>query len=131
MPYALRNDTASGVRKVMRAGAAVFAFSAVVLLFLPALFADLLGLDSSQSTVWALRMIGIVLIALSAGLFVISKHVVAPQVRFMALVMIAISILLSWLTFQAPGPMTWFRWVYVFVGAGFGIAYVAALARRR
>jgi inner membrane protein involved in colicin E2 resistance len=125
------------LRRTMKTGSAVFLVSALVLLVAPRLFVDLLGLpvgfgvSGPDAITWALRMIGLLLVALSVALNLTARHAKASDLRLMSVVMIGVSAALSWLTFSAPGEPTWFRWAYVAVGAAFALAYLIGLSSRR
>ena len=64
-----------GIRKTLRLGASVFGLSALLLLFMPRLFLDLLNMASkNESLVWSMQMIGITLVALAGNMWVNSKN---------------------------------------------------------
>jgi hypothetical protein len=124
------------LRRVMMLGSIVFALSAVILLVAPGFFIGLLGLpkgfgQSLASLEWTMRMVGIAIAALAVALNILSRNAKAADLRLMALAMIVVSSALAWLTYIAPGDMTWFRWLYVAIGAGFALAYAIAFPSRR
>ena len=59
----------SALRKTLQAGSIVFGSSAILLVFLPSLFLDLLGLESSDALDWSMRMIGVTVIAIGGNLW--------------------------------------------------------------
>jgi hypothetical protein len=126
----------SRLRRVMMTGSIVFALSAVILLAVPGFFVDLLGLPKGfgpglLSLEWTMRMIGVAIAALAVALNILSRNAKAADLRLMALAMIVVSAAFAWLTYIAPGDMTWFRWLYVAIGAGFALAYAFAFPSRR
>jgi len=62
------------LRLVLRAGATVFGLSAVLLVFLPRFFTDLLGLQGSVELDWSMQMIGLTLVALTGNMLVVSLY---------------------------------------------------------
>jgi hypothetical protein len=59
----------SALRKTLQAGSIVFGSSAILLVFLPSLFLDLLGLESSEALDWSMRMIGVTVFALGGNMW--------------------------------------------------------------
>jgi multisubunit Na+/H+ antiporter MnhG subunit len=57
------------VRRVLAVGSLVFGLSALTLILFPAFFNSLLGLQTSAALEWAMRMIGITLVALAGNMF--------------------------------------------------------------
>ena len=57
------------IRTVLRAGAITFGLSAVLLTIAPAFFNSILSLSSDFSLEWAMRMIGLTLVALAGNMF--------------------------------------------------------------
>ena len=120
----------SGLRKVLRAGSIVFGLSALFLLVLPAFFLDLLGLSDSAEMVWAMRMIGITLVALAGNMWNNAAQSSEARVANVAKVMCVSATALGVLTLLNPVEITWFSYLYAAVGFGFGIAYLVNLVRK-
>lgn len=120
----------SGLRKVLRAGSIVFGLSALFLLVLPAFFLDLLGLSDSAEMVWAMRMIGITLVALAGNMWNNAAQSSEERVANVAKVMCVSATALGVLTLLNPVEITWFSYLYAAVGFGFGIAYLVNLVRK-
>lgn len=120
----------SGLRKVLRAGSIVFGLSALFLLVLPAFFLDLLGLSDSAEMVWAMRMIGITLVALAGNMWNNAAQSSEERVANVAKVMCVSATALGVLTLLNPVGITWFSYLYAAVGFGFGIAYLVNLVRK-
>ncbi len=120
----------SALRKVLRAGSIVFGASALFLLVLPAFFRELLGLSQSDEMVWAMRMIGITLLALAGNMWNNAGQDSDVRVGNVAKVMCASATALGVLTLLIPGEITWFSYLYAAVGFGFAIAYLVNLVRK-
>jgi hypothetical protein len=120
----------SALRKVLRAGSIVFGLSALFLLVLPAFFLDLLGLSESAEMVWAMRMIGITLMALAGNMWNNAAQSSEARVANVAKVMCVSATALGVLTLLNPVEITWFSYLYAAVGFGFGIAYLVNLVRK-
>jgi hypothetical protein len=120
----------SGLRKILRAGSIVFGLSALFLLVLPAFFLDLLGLSDSAEMVWAMRMIGITLVALAGNMWNNAAQSSEERVANVAKVMCVSATALGVLTLLNPVEITWFSYLYAAVGFGFGIAYLVNLVRK-
>ena len=120
----------SALRKVLRAGSIVFGLSALFLLVLPAFFLDLLGLSESAEMVWAMRMIGITLMALAGNMWNNAAQSSEARVANVAKVMCVSATALGVVTLLNPVEITWFSYLYAAVGFGFGIAYLVNLVRK-
>jgi len=120
----------SALRNVLRAGSIVFGLSALFLLVLPAFFLDLLGLSESAEMVWAMRMIGITLMALAGNMWNNAAQSSEARVANVAKVMCVSATALGVLTLLNPVGITWFSYLYAAVGFGFGIAYLVNLVRK-
>jgi hypothetical protein len=120
----------SALRNVLRAGSIVFGLSALFLLVLPAFFLDLLGLSESAEMVWAMRMIGITLMALAGNMWNNAAQSSEARVANVAKVMCVSATALGVLTLLNPVEITWFSYLYAAVGFGFGIAYLVNLVRK-
>jgi len=115
------------IRGVLLCGSLVFALSAVALLGAPTTFAELLGLETSTSVEWSLRMVGACLVALCGQMFLVRS---APnrQVRGAAAVMIVGGGLMTMLTVFLPGESwTLARWGYLAFGTTFMLLYIFLL----
>lgn len=118
------------IRAVLLAGSIVFALSAVVLIGVPGFFSQLLGLAGSISLDWAMRMIGITLVALAGNMFSVSKQGSAASVLFSGKVMLLSATALGVLTLLIPAQLGWFTYLYAAVGFGFSGAYAWALLKK-
>lgn len=110
----------------MAAGGAVFGLTGVFLVSVPGLFATLIGVVGVEAD-WAFRLIGLVLIPLSALLVMARTVLSAFAVRGFAMLMIAVCLGLSGVTLLAPGPATVTRYGFISVGLIFALAYAWAL----
>ena len=119
----------TGLRYVLRAGAAVFGVSAITLIVFPSIFLELLGLSPSLDLMWAMVLIGITLVALTGNMAVVSWSASDSGVRIAAVVMMVTAGGLGVATLLIPVPFTWFSVVYAAVGFGFSTAYVVGLTR--
>jgi len=114
----------------LRVGAIVFGASALLLLIAPAVFLDLLLLDGDSSALaWAMRMIGLTLLALAGNMWVMAGNPSDAAVRRVGVVMAVVATALGILTLMIPTELGWFTIGYAAVGFGFGISYVIGLAR--
>ena len=120
----------SALRNVLKAGSIVFGASAIFLLVLPSFFLELLGLVQSDEMVWAMRMIGITLLALAGNMWNNSGQDSDVRVGNVAKVMCVSATALGVLTLLIPGEITWFSYLYAVVGFGFGLAYLVNLVRK-
>jgi O-antigen/teichoic acid export membrane protein len=119
-----KSETA--LRAVLTAGSIVFGSSALFLLALPALFLQLLALDTNDALQWSMRMIGITLVALAGNMFANARRGSIGAVRLAGRVMQLSAGALGVLTLMIPAPMTWFTVLYAIVGFGFSAAYTIA-----
>jgi len=120
----------SALRKVLRTGSVVFGASALFLLVLPAFFLELLGLSQIDEMVWAMRMIGITLLALAGNMWNNAGQDSDVRVGNVAKVMCVSATALGVLTLLIPGEITWFSYLYASVGFGFALAYLVNLVRK-
>jgi hypothetical protein len=118
------------LRNVLKAGSMVFGASALFLLVLPDLFLDLLGLSQSDEMAWAMRMIGITLLALAGNMWNNAGQSSDVRVGNVAKVMCVSATALGVLTLLIPGEITWFSYLYAAVGFGFALAYLVNLVRK-
>jgi O-antigen/teichoic acid export membrane protein len=125
-------SSSNRIRIVLRAGSIVFGLSAALLLVAPGLFNSLLGLTTTAELEWAMRMIGITLVALTGNMFSVASRGSDGSVLFSARVMLVSAFALGLLTLLIPVPLTWFSVVYAIVGFGFSAAYaVVVFVKRR
>jgi hypothetical protein len=115
------------IRLVLRAGSIVFGFSALLLIVAPAFFNQLLGLVTSAELEWAMRMIGITLVALAGNMYSVSTRGSDASVLFSGRVMLISAFGLGVLTLLLPVALTWFAIAYAIVGFGFSAAYAVVL----
>ena len=119
-----------GIRKTLRFGASVFGLSALLLLFMPKFFLDLLNMDSkNESLVWSMQMIGITLVALAGNMWVNSKNSDPSSIKRVGWVMAVCASALGVLTLLIPVSMGWFAIAYAVIGFAFGANYLACLLR--
>ena len=117
----------AGLRLVLRTGSIVFGLSSLALLAVPAIFNSLLGLTTSPELEWAMRMIGITLVALSGNMFSVSSRGSDASVLFSGRVMLVSAFGLGLLTLLLPVELNWFAIAYSAVGFGFASAYALVL----
>jgi O-antigen/teichoic acid export membrane protein len=123
-------DNFKYLRRVLFTGATVFGFSALLLLISPSLFNELLGISSTPELDWAMRMIGLTLVALAGNMFSVSLKGKDSTVLFSARVMTISAAGLGVLTLLIPvETLTWFDYAYAAVGFGFSFAYMVGLFR--
>lgn len=117
------------LRRVLGAGSIVFLISAVLLIALPTFLGELLGLTTSDTSDWALRMMGAALLGLSGQMWLVRS---APEisVRRAAAVMIVAGGAMTLLTVFMPADWTVVRFAYLAVGVGFVGAYISLLLKR-
>jgi len=123
-------DNISYLRKVLFTGASIFGFSALLLIFSPDIFNELLGISSTPELNWAMRMIGLTLVALAGNMLSVSLKGKDSAVIFSARVMAVAAAGLGVLTLLIPvETLTWFDYSYAAVGFGFSLAYLIGLFR--
>jgi hypothetical protein len=118
------------IRAVLLAGSIVFGLSALVLIGVPGFFSQLLGLAGSNSLEWAMRMIGITLVALAGNMYSVSTRGSAASVLLSGRVMLISAAALGFLTLLIPAQLGWFTYLYAAVGFGFSAAYAWALIKK-
>jgi hypothetical protein len=126
----MANPKVNTLRLVLRTGSIVFGLSALALLIVPAYFNQLLGLVSTSDLEWAMRMIGITLVALSGNMFSVSSRGSDSSVLFSGRVMLVSAFGLGILTLLLPVTLNWFSITYAIVGFGFSLAYAIGLLRK-
>lgn len=114
------------LRNTLRLGSIVFGLSAILLVFLPGFFNWLLGLETNPALEWAMRMIGITLVALAGNMFSVSKHGTDKSLRLSGRVMQISAFALGVLTLLLPASINWFTIGYAIVGFAFSAAYTFA-----
>jgi O-antigen/teichoic acid export membrane protein len=123
-------DNFKYLRRVLFTGATVFGFSALLLIISPSLFNELLGISSTPELDWAMRMIGLTLVALAGNMYSVSLKGKDSTVLFSARVMAISAAGLGVLTLLIPvETLTWFDYAYAAVGFGFSFAYMVGLFR--
>lgn len=120
----------AALKAVLRAGASVFGLSAILLITLPRFFTDLLGLVGSAELDWAMRMIGLTLVALSGNMWVVSRSSSDRGVLLAARVMQFAALGLGVVTLLIPTGANWFVIAYALVGFGFSLAYTLVLIQK-
>jgi hypothetical protein len=120
------SSSVSRLRLVLRTGSIVFGGSALALILVPATFNGLLGLASTPELEWAMRMIGITLVALAGNMFSVSSRGSEASVLFSGRVMLTSAFALGVLTLMLPVQLNWFSIAYSAVGFGFSAAYAWA-----
>lgn len=118
------------IRLILRAGSIVFGFSALTLLALPSFFNELLGFVPGSELDWAMRMIGITLVALAGNMFSVSTRGTVESVLFSGRVMLISAFSLGVLTLLIPVALNWFTILYALIGFGFSAAYAFAMWKK-
>jgi hypothetical protein len=80
--------------------------------------------------VWAMRMIGITLVALAGNMWNNAGQSSDERVGNVAKIMCVSATALGVLTLLIPGDITWFSYLYAAVGFSFGLAYLVNLVRK-
>ncbi len=123
----MRNSRYRYSRLVMVIGAITFGINALWLLISPEGFAQYIGLESGPTNEWAFRMLGVILVGLAVHQSATSRQVPDKVFKRAAIVMIFVSLSLSYLTYIAPGEIDTGRWVFITIGALFGLLYAITL----
>ena len=118
------------LRMVLRTGALVFGVSALVLLVFPSFFNELLGFTSNADLNWAMRMIGITLVALAGNMFSVASRGNENSVLFSGRVMLFSAFSLGVLTLLIPADLNWFSISYSIIGFSFSAAYAIAMWKK-
>ena len=119
-----------GIKQTLRAGSIVFGLSALFLLIAPGIFIDLLGVTNNSEMIWAMRMIGITLVALAGNMWQNSKLNNATALGYVGRVMFIAAAGLGFLTIFIPASLTPFAIGYAVIGFGFSISYLINLIRK-
>ena len=119
-----------GVKQTLKAGSIVFGLSALFLLIAPGVFLDLLGVTNNSEMIWAMRMIGIILVALAGNMWQNSKLNNAASLGYVGRVMFVAAAGLGFLTIFIPASLTPFAIGYAMIGFGFSFSYLINLIRK-
>ena len=119
-----------GVKQTLKAGSIVFGLSAIFLLIAPGFFLDLLGVTNNSEMIWAMRMIGITLVALAGNMWQNSKLNNAASLGYVGRVMFVAAAGLGFLTIFIPASLTPVAIGYAVIGFGFSISYLINLFRK-
>ncbi len=115
------------LRAILVIGSIVFGVSALWLIAMPGWFNELLGLQTNSSLEWAMRMIGITLVALAGNMYSVSTRGGQESVLFSGWLMLFCAFGLGALTLMLPVALTWFAILYAVVGFTFSAAYLWAI----
>jgi hypothetical protein len=119
-----------GIKQTLRAGSIVFGLSALFLLIAPGIFIDLLGFSNNSEMIWAMRMIGIILLALAGNMWQNSKLNNATALGYVGRVMFIAAAGLGFLTIFIPVSLTTVAIGYAVIGFTFSISYLVNLIRK-
>ena len=119
-----------GVKQTLKGGSIVFGLSALFLLIAPSVFLDLLGVTNNSEMIWAMRMIGIILLALAGNMWQNAKLNTSAGIAFTGRVMFIAAAGLGFLTIFIPVPLTPFAIGYAAIGFGFSLSYLINLIRK-
>ena len=119
-----------GVKRTLKAGSIVFGLSALLLLIVPGVFLDLLGVTNNSEMIWSMRMIGITLVALAGNMWQNSKLNNAAALGFVGRVMFVAAAGLGFLTIFIPASLTPVAIGYAVIGFAFSISYLINLIRK-
>ncbi|SCX05119.1 hypothetical protein [Candidatus Aquiluna sp. UB-MaderosW2red] len=119
------------LRLVLKFGATVFGLSALALLAVPRVFTDLLGLVGTEDLDWAMRMIGITLVALCGQMFSVSMFGNERGVLVSASVMQIAAFGLGIITLLIPVNPNLFVLGYAAIGFGFSFVYTYLIIQLR
>jgi hypothetical protein len=119
------------LRLVLKFGAAIFGLSALALLAVPRIFTDLLGLSGTEDLDWAMRMIGITLVALCGQMFSVSMFGSERGVLVSASVMQVAAFGLGIITLLIPVNPNLFVLGYAGIGFGFSFIYTYLIIQLR
>lgn len=118
------------IRLVLRAGSIVFGLSAITLIGFPSFFNNLLGFETNEPLEWAMRMIGITLVALTGNMYSVSTRGSLASLLLSGRVMAICAAGLGFMTLLIPTPLGWFTIAYAVVGFGFSSAYIWAFLKK-
>ena len=119
-----------GIKQTLQAGSIVFGLSALFLLIAPGIFIDRLGFSNNSEMIWAMRMIGLTLLALAGNMWQNSKLNNATALGYVGRVMFVAAAGLGFLTIFIPVPLTPIAIAYAAIGFGFSLSYLINLIRK-
>jgi hypothetical protein len=111
----------------MIVGAVGWAIAGLVLIAKPENGISYIGFNSDENTLWALRSLGLIVIAFAVHMSTTSRHAADRPFRRTALFMILFELAIAALVYSAPGESTTGRWVVVVTGGLFALLYVITL----
>lgn len=117
------------IRQIVLVGASVFLISAMGLIAFPLQFGEFINITNDEA-VWALRILGVVLLPLSYSMFILRATASNHTIKSFATLMVVVSAGLAVVTWYAPGDANIGRYLYAFIGAAFSLAYLSALITR-
>lgn len=123
----MRNSRYRFTRLIMAIAALLYFGNGVLLLVRPDIFLGYLNIDSTEVLLWALKVAGVLLLALAVHQVTTSRYAADPAFRRAALLSVLCQFGLSALTFVAPGTPTTMRYTLVAVSAAFGLLYLVTL----
>ena len=118
------------IRLVLSVGAAFFLVTGALLFLLPGSACAWIGLVPSEEVAWAMRTLGVALLALAGLMWLVRRAKDHPVLGAGAVMMVA-STLLTALTVTLPGDWTPLRWALLGAGAVFALAYLTLLMASR
>ena len=118
------------LRGVLRLGALVFGISSFVLIAVPRIFTDLLGLAGSAEMDWSMQLTGVTVLTLAGVMFVGAQSASDRGVLWLARVMLLGAFGLGVATLLIPSGVNWFVILYALIGFGFSAAYALFLTRK-
>jgi hypothetical protein len=119
------------LRLVLKFGGAVFGLSALALLAVPRMFTDLLGLIGTEDLDWAMRMIGMTLVALCGQMFSVSMFGNERGVLVSASVMQVAAFGLGIIALLIPVNPNLFVLGYAGLSFGFSFVYTYLIIQLR
>ena len=117
------------LRGVLRLGALVFGISSFVLIAVPRIFTDLLGLAGSTEVDWSMQLTGVTVLTLAGVMFVGAQSASDRGVLWLARVMMLGAFGLGVATLLIPSGVNWFVILYALIGFAFSGAYGLFLTR--
>ena len=78
-----------------------------------------------------MRMIGITVFALAGNMWFNSKQSESANLKGVGIVMSVSAMALAVVTLMIPTELTWFSYLYAAIGAGFSVAYMITLLRKK
>jgi len=114
----------AALRTTLKAGALVFGSSSLLLLAVPSLFVNLLGLDHLSQNSWSMRMLGITVFALAGNMFQHALGASESGIKRVSWLMCVSAGLLGLLTLSIPVHLTPFCILYAAMGFSFSLTYL-------